>query len=91
MFPERELRCLSPSFHIHVSVSDLYIPTIGPPIFLQQNMKTHRGNIKITHRNWNIGIVSVAALFSTLLYLNVQKKAVKKGIMDSCLIVNVIA
>ncbi len=27
---------LNPNFHIHVSVSDLYIPTIGPPIFLQQ-------------------------------------------------------
>jgi hypothetical protein len=27
-----ELRGLSPSFHIHVSVSDLYIPRIGPHI-----------------------------------------------------------
>ncbi len=26
-----------PNFHIHVSVSDLYILTFGPPIFLQQN------------------------------------------------------
>jgi hypothetical protein len=25
VFPEKELRCLSPDFHIHVSVSDLYI------------------------------------------------------------------
>ncbi len=25
-----ELRGLSPNFHIHVSVSDLYIPRIGP-------------------------------------------------------------
>jgi hypothetical protein len=33
--PEEKLRGLSPSFHIHVSVSDLYIPTIGPHIFLQ--------------------------------------------------------
>ncbi len=30
---ERELRGLSPNFHIHVSVSDLHIPTFGPPIF----------------------------------------------------------
>jgi hypothetical protein len=29
MFPEKELCGLSPNFHIHVSVSDLYIPTIG--------------------------------------------------------------
>jgi hypothetical protein len=28
-----ELRGLSPNFHIHVSVSDLYIPRIGPHIF----------------------------------------------------------
>jgi hypothetical protein len=39
VFPETELRGRSPSFHIHVSVSDLYIRRIGPPIFLQQNMQ----------------------------------------------------
>ncbi len=26
VFPEKELRGLSPNFHIHVSVSDLHIP-----------------------------------------------------------------
>ncbi len=37
----KELRGLSPSFHIHVSVSDYtYIPTIGLPILLQENMWT---------------------------------------------------
>jgi hypothetical protein len=36
---------LSPYFHIHVSVSDLYIPTIGLPILLQENMCTDPGNI----------------------------------------------
>ncbi len=45
VFLEKELRGLSPNFYIHVSVSDLYIPTIGPPIYLQQNMHTDRGNI----------------------------------------------
>ncbi len=29
VFREKELRGLSPNFHIHVSVSDLYIPRIG--------------------------------------------------------------
>jgi hypothetical protein len=29
----KELRGHSPNFHIHVSVSDLYIPTIDLPIF----------------------------------------------------------
>jgi hypothetical protein len=31
VLPEKKLRGLSPNFHIHVSVSDLYFPTIGPP------------------------------------------------------------
>ncbi len=45
LFPEKELRSFSPSFHIHVSVSDLYIPRTGPLIFLQQNRQTDGGNI----------------------------------------------
>jgi hypothetical protein len=40
-----ELRGLSPNFHIHVSVSDLYIPRIGSHIFLQQNRQIDGGNI----------------------------------------------
>ncbi len=32
VFPEKELCGLSPDFHIHVSVSDLHIPRIGPHI-----------------------------------------------------------
>jgi hypothetical protein len=38
IFPEKELCGLSPNFHIHVSVSDLYIPPVGLPILLQENM-----------------------------------------------------
>ena len=34
IFPEKEYRGLSPNFHIHVSVMDLYIPTIGLSILL---------------------------------------------------------
>jgi hypothetical protein len=34
VFPEKELRGLSPNFHIHVSVNKLYIPTLGSHIFL---------------------------------------------------------
>ncbi len=33
VFLEKELRGLSPNFHIHVFVSDLCIPRIGPHIF----------------------------------------------------------
>jgi hypothetical protein len=45
IYLEKELRCLSPNVHMHVFVSDLYIPTIGLPILLQENMWTDPGNI----------------------------------------------
>jgi hypothetical protein len=32
IFSEKEYRGLSPNFHIHAPVSDLYIPTIGLPV-----------------------------------------------------------
>jgi hypothetical protein len=44
-FPEKELCSLSPNFHIHASLSDLYIPTIGLPILLQENKWTDPENI----------------------------------------------
>jgi hypothetical protein len=45
IFPEKELRSLSTCFHIHMSVSDFDIPTIGLPILLQENMWTDPENI----------------------------------------------
>ncbi len=36
IFPDKELCSHSPNFHIHVSVSDLYIPMIDLPILLQE-------------------------------------------------------
>jgi hypothetical protein len=36
IFPEKELRGNSPNFHIHVSASDLYIPTIDLTVLLQE-------------------------------------------------------
>jgi hypothetical protein len=42
------LRGLSPNYHIHVSVSYLYIPTIDLPFLLQENMWTDpSGNVEI--------------------------------------------
>jgi hypothetical protein len=35
--PERKLCGLNPNFYIYISVSDLYIPTIGLPFSLQEN------------------------------------------------------
>ncbi len=39
IFPEKEYRGLSPNFHIHVSVSELYCmynPTMGLPVLLEE-------------------------------------------------------
>jgi hypothetical protein len=36
IFPEKEYRGFSPNFHINVSVSDLYICTIGLPVLLEE-------------------------------------------------------
>jgi hypothetical protein len=36
IFPEKEYRGLSPNFHFHVSVSELYIPTMGLPFLLEE-------------------------------------------------------
>jgi hypothetical protein len=36
IFPEKEYRGLSPDFHIHVSVSELYIPMMGLPVLLEE-------------------------------------------------------
>jgi hypothetical protein len=69
VFPEKELRSLSPNFHIHVSVSDLFIPRIGPHIFLQQKRHTDGGNIQIAHRHMNVEIGTEAAQFLFLEYL----------------------
>ncbi len=58
-----------PNFHIHVSASDLYIPTFGPPIFLQQKRQTDQRIMQIAHRNMNVGIGTVAAQFLSWEYL----------------------
>jgi hypothetical protein len=36
IFPEKEYRGLSPNFHIHVYVSELYIPTMCLPVLLEE-------------------------------------------------------
>ncbi len=36
IFPEKEYRGLSPNFHIHVSVSKLYITMMGLPFLLEE-------------------------------------------------------
>ncbi len=45
LFPKQNYKVQSPNFHIHVSVSDLYIPGIGLPILMQPNRQTDPGNL----------------------------------------------
>jgi hypothetical protein len=57
---EMELYSVCPNFHIHISVSDLYI---GLPIFLQSNRQADPGNIFIANRHINVGIGNEATQF----------------------------
>ena len=55
VFPEMKQRGLIPSSYIHVSVSDLCIPTIDLPILLQDICGTILGK-KIAHRHMIVEI-----------------------------------
>jgi hypothetical protein len=57
IFPEKEYRGLSPNFHIHAPVIDLYIPKIGLPILLEEICRPILGLYKsLTYtRMWNWG------------------------------------
>ncbi len=52
ILPEKEYRGLSPNFHIHASVSELYIPTIGLPILLEEICKAFLGLYKSLTETW---------------------------------------
>jgi hypothetical protein len=70
IFPEKEFCGHSPKYHIHVSVSDLYIPTIDLPFLVQKNMWANPGNIQIAHRQMNVETGTEAAQFPEKEYIN---------------------
>jgi hypothetical protein len=51
-FLKQNYNVLSPNFHIHVSVSELYIPRIDLPVLLQPNRQTDRGNEAAQFNFW---------------------------------------
>jgi hypothetical protein len=66
IFREKEYRGLSPNFHIYVSVSDLYISTIGLPILLEEICRPILGIYKSltdTYSTVNMEIGAEAVLF----------------------------
>ncbi len=65
-----ELCGLSPSSYIHIPMNDLYIPTIGKPILLQENRWADHGNIKIAYRDMNVDIRTEAVQFLSWEYIN---------------------
>ncbi len=52
IFPEKEYRGLSPNFHIHVSVSELYIPTMALPFLLEEICGPILGKYKSLTNTW---------------------------------------
>jgi hypothetical protein len=61
LFPKLNYIVLAPNFHIHVTLSDLYIPRIGLPILLQTNRQTDPGTTQNAQRYMNVGIENEAA------------------------------
>ena len=52
VFQKRNCSATVPSFHIFVSVCDLYVPRVGPHIFLLQHRQTNCGKNKSLIDTW---------------------------------------
>ncbi len=58
IFPEKEYQGLSPNLHVHVSVSELYMPMMGLPVLLEEICRSWEYiNRSKTHEcgNWGWG------------------------------------
>ncbi len=74
IFTEKEYRGLSPNFHIHASVNELYIPTMGLPFLLEEICGPILGIYKSLTDTWmwKLGLTppAEAVLFSEKEYIN---------------------
>ncbi len=70
IFSEKKLLGVSHNFHIHVSVSDSYIPSSGLHILLQENMGTDFGNIHKSLTDMIVELGTDAAQFLFWEYIN---------------------
>ncbi len=69
IFPGKEYRSLSPNFHIHATVSDLYIPTFGLPILLEEICGPILGLYNSLTDTWMLKLGLRAALFPEKEYI----------------------
>ncbi len=80
IFPEKKYQGLSPNFHIHVFVSEIYIPTMGLPFLLEETCGPILGIYKsLTDMSVEIG--AEAAQFPGEEYINGIAVAVQSTVL----------
>jgi hypothetical protein len=70
IFPEKQYRGLKPNFQVHVSVSELYITTMGLPLLLEEICGPILGIYKLLTDTMNVEIGAEAAQFPEKEYIN---------------------
>jgi hypothetical protein len=76
IFPEKEYRGLSPNFHIHVSVNELYISTMGLPFLLEEICGPQFPEKEYIN---GIAVAVYQLLYSTVHILNVETRETSRN------------